>query len=81
MKITKNQLKQLIKEAIGIVKGQEWVDEYADAIKRIVKLAEADGHDVTGVISKINILATTVKRAGTDLPPASSVATTGMREQ
>ena len=66
MKITKNQLKQLIKEAIGIVKGQEWVDEYAD---------------VTGVISKINILATTVKRAGTDLPPASSVATTGMREQ
>ena len=64
MKITKNQLKQLIKEAIGIV-----------------KLAEADGHDVTGVISKINILATTVKRAGTDLPPASSVATTGMREQ
>ena len=68
MKITKAKLKQIIKEELGKVEGQEWVDEYADAIKRIVKLAEADGHDVTGVISKINILATTIKRGPADLP-------------
>ena len=68
MKITKAKLKQIIKEELGNVGGLEWVDEYADGIKRIVKLAEADGHDVTGVISMINILASTIKRGRVDLP-------------
>tara|TARA_R110002126_G_scaffold160346_1_gene307949 strand:- start:247 stop:498 length:252 start_codon:yes stop_codon:yes gene_type:complete len=73
MKITKNQLKQIIMEELGRIKGREWIDDYADNIKRIVKLAAADGHDVGAAIAEINILATTVKRAGIDLPPASNV--------
>jgi hypothetical protein len=65
MKITKAKLKQIIKEELGKVEGQEWVDEYAGNLKRIVKLASADGHDVGAAIAQINILATTIKRYAT----------------